>query len=605
MRPTVLVRVVLVALLLGLAAAAAPVAATSLSSTLANTKPPPSPPPPAASKINVSSLDKSWMLTVSVAFIAAGFVREIGCARRAHSTRTRPSYFPAKSPAAQRTFPLVAATDLWCIHRFPRWRGGLQVQGVAGFGSGMTAMAITPLVLPMLDAVAIVGVFVLIVDVVLAVQLRAALGNPAIRAMLPWLMAGSVVGVPFGVSLLTHTDPRLLQILLGLCMLAFVGERIMHECLRRAPAAASPGGAEDRAVAAAASAGYSPVGGGPGAGAPNTTAAAEGNYEQRLLPSGTVLSDAALMPNNIADRVGLSLLRPPQYGTSGAVGGGASAPTKAVHAAPARWWSYWGDPVDATQRACVAHSAEVKMAALSVCVGLSSGLLNGALNEGGPPVIIFITLQGWPKDDAKAMLNCAPRARALVCTSAASLRPPPSPPLTLRRAPRIPSRRASPRPPSARAVHQRRASATSAPCHIVPHHAWPHLHTWSHLTITSPHLTTTSPTCRACRAVLAAWRRRHSPRRRAVATLRRWAVIFTFMQILTVLQLATQGVLHRGHLYYDVVGLPAVAIGLGLGVVVYNRLDQVLFTRIVVCAMLVMGTMYISAAAANLHEHPL
>lgn len=45
-------------------------------------------------------------------------------------------------------------------------------------------------------------------------------------------------------------------------------------------------------------------------------------------------------------------------------------------------------------------------------VGLASGMLSGALNEGGPPVVIFFALQGWAKDEVKAALQAS-------CTEAA------------------------------------------------------------------------------------------------------------------------------------------------------------------------------------------
>ena len=46
---------------------------------------------------------------------------------------------------------------------------------------------------------------------------------------------------------------------------------------------------------------------------------------------------------------------------------------------------------------------------LAVLVGLGSGMLSGALNEGGPPVVIFLALQGWSKDSVKAGLQATVR----------------------------------------------------------------------------------------------------------------------------------------------------------------------------------------------------
>ena len=115
------------------------------------------------------------------------------------------------------------------------------VHGITGFGAGMTAMAIAPISLPLIDAVAIVAVYVLIVCVTLAYMHRDSLSNPAVQSALIPLCAGSVLGVPLGVSLLTHVDPRWLKILLGASMLAFVLERLIHECRQpMSPRARSP-----------------------------------------------------------------------------------------------------------------------------------------------------------------------------------------------------------------------------------------------------------------------------------------------------------------------------------------------------------------------------
>jgi len=339
----------------------------------------------------------------------------------------------------------------------------------------MTSMAIVAATLPMMDTVPIVAIFVLIVDLVLAVQLRASLANPSVRAALKWLCAGSIAGVPLGVRLLMVTDPRLLFILLGLCMLAFVAERLLHEAQRfAAPAPACPT-----------------------------------DHGERLIPAGTTLSDGVRMPEKIADRISRSLSSPPSPlvlstpvavqpqlsnlggnggggdgGTTGGNGGGGDDGTTGVNGGGGDGGTIGvngggGDAVGVCQR--------VRSALLRIAVGVASGLLNGALNEGGPPVIIFVTLQGWGKDDAKATLQ----------------------------------------------------------------------------------------------------------------------FFFLFVQVLTIAQLVAHGVLQPYHLYYDAVGLPAAALGIGVGVAVYNRLDVVLFTRIVVAAMLVTGVGFISSSVIDLQAHPL
>ena len=291
------------------------------------------------------------------------------------------------------------------------------VHGATGFGAGMTAMAIAPLVLPMLDTVAIVAVFVLLVCLVLAVQLRGSLSNPKVLATLPPLCLGSLIGAPLGVKLLTTTDPRLLKILLGASMLAFVVERLIHEI-----------------------------------------------QLSQSRPSFVELSEGDAEAPRDGDRSGDGRASP----------GAVSSPKRAMSLSNS---SYWGEPV-----------SEVNINRLaSFVIGLASGVLTGALNEGGPPVIIYVTLRGWPKDDAKATLQ----------------------------------------------------------------------------------------------------------------------FFFFFSQVVTVAQLALQDVLHTSHLYYDLVGLPAAALGISLGVLVYNTLDQVLFTRVVVTAMLITGVAYITVSLIDIEHNGL
>lgn len=42
---------------------------------------------------------------------------------------------------------------------------------------------------------------------------------------------------------------------------------------------------------------------------------------------------------------------------------------------------------------------------LAMLAGVASGILNGALNEGAPPTVIYLTHRGWDKDRFKAVLN--------------------------------------------------------------------------------------------------------------------------------------------------------------------------------------------------------
>ena len=103
------------------------------------------------------------------------------------------------------------------------------IHAAAGFGAGMTSMAILPFRLPLTDATPVVAVFSFLVMLTMSMQLRNALSRPRVRAVLPPLVIGAAAGVPLGGVLLTAADPRVLKIILGVCMLIFVFERMLHE----------------------------------------------------------------------------------------------------------------------------------------------------------------------------------------------------------------------------------------------------------------------------------------------------------------------------------------------------------------------------------------
>ena len=60
------------------------------------------------------------------------------------------------------------------------------------------------------------------------------------------------------------------------------------------------------------------------------------------------------------------------------------------------------------------------------------------------------------------------------------------------------------------------------------------------------------------------------------------------------------GILSTSHLYDDAIGLPAAMVGLGLGVLVFDRLDQQLFGRLVVLGLLITGVIYVARSTAEL-----
>ena len=76
------------------------------------------------------------------------------------------------------------------------------------------------------------------------------------------------------------------------------------------------------------------------------------------------------------------------------------------------------------------------------------------------------------------------------------------------------------------------------------------------------------------------------------------------MTSLQVVLLWYRGLLAPRHLYYDMVGLPAVAAGLGLGVRVYGRIDQRTFGRVLIASMLCGGTAYILDSVGKLVSLP-
>ena len=75
---------------------------------------------------------------------------------------------------------------------------------------------------------------------------------------------------------------------------------------------------------------------------------------------------------------------------------------------------------------------------------------------------------------------------------------------------------------------------------------------------------------------------------------------FTLVSLAVVMMMACRGILQPRHLYYDATGLPAAVLGAAAGVCLYRRIDQELFGRILIAAMLVGGVTYIGHAAAEL-----
>lgn len=299
------------------------------------------------------------------------------------------------------------------------------VQGVSGFASGMVSMAILPLAMPMIDVVPIVAIFCGATNLTILLQLRHSL-DEQVLASLPMLIFGQFGGVPLGVLLLQHADPEWLRIMLGVTMLAFVAHEWHPKLQLLCDGSAAPAtGASLQADAATNIVSQ---------GVPSSPS------NESLVNSFDVDTPKASSAGSAADS---SFDR-----SSGSPEGGEIA-------------SWWGLPF-----------------------GVLAGVLNGALNEGGPPVVVFFALRRWDKDKVKVALQA----------------------------------------------------------------------------------------------------------------------FFVSMSVTTLLAQAAHGLIQQRHVYFDVVGLPAAAVGIKSGTVVYSRFDTKGFADVVVMSLLVTGVLFIYHATLNLHN---
>jgi len=108
-------------------------------------------------------------------------------------------------------------------------------QGAIGFGFGMVAMGILPLVIDELVAIPMVAVYSLLVAGLIAWREREFLSW---RRLAP-LLVGVVLGVPLGLVFLTEVDPRWIRLTLGVFLVLYclwsllvslkVGQRAIHD----------------------------------------------------------------------------------------------------------------------------------------------------------------------------------------------------------------------------------------------------------------------------------------------------------------------------------------------------------------------------------------
>lgn len=98
------------------------------------------------------------------------------------------------------------------------------IRGISGFGSGLVAVPLLALLLPLKFVVA----FMLIMDFAASLALGSAHRKQVDWSELKPLIPGSIVGVVLGVSLLVHLDQATLLIILGLLIIAFALRSLLN-----------------------------------------------------------------------------------------------------------------------------------------------------------------------------------------------------------------------------------------------------------------------------------------------------------------------------------------------------------------------------------------
>lgn len=92
------------------------------------------------------------------------------------------------------------------------------VQGLTGFGFGITAMAVLPLLIPVTDA----QVYVTLMSLVACAASLASVYQHASWSSLRWVLPGLLVGVPVGFGLLVQAPAELVRRSLGVAIVAMV-----------------------------------------------------------------------------------------------------------------------------------------------------------------------------------------------------------------------------------------------------------------------------------------------------------------------------------------------------------------------------------------------
>ncbi len=106
-------------------------------------------------------------------------------------------------------------------------------ESLSGFGSALVAMALLPLLMSVQEAVPLVALVSLAVEVVLLIYYRSALNLQAIRR----LVSAAILGTPLGILFLRGVDEKIVLAGLGIVLVTYA----IYSLLRlRLPAFASP-----------------------------------------------------------------------------------------------------------------------------------------------------------------------------------------------------------------------------------------------------------------------------------------------------------------------------------------------------------------------------
>ena len=106
-------------------------------------------------------------------------------------------------------------------------------ESLSGFGSALVAMALLPLLMSVQEAVPLVALVSLAVELVLLIYYRSALNLQAIRR----LVIAAILGIPLGILFLRGVDEKLVLMVLGVVLVTYA----VYSLLRlRLPAFANP-----------------------------------------------------------------------------------------------------------------------------------------------------------------------------------------------------------------------------------------------------------------------------------------------------------------------------------------------------------------------------